>query len=375
MAEADQAGDGDADHVLPDGVVNQFRDRLDPAGLRFLKSGPVTPQERRARDQRVHPDAHLFAAMAPADLQRRFQDTGRFDRVRYFVGPDDTLHVRDASSREMLAQRLRRGLEKAVESKAPPMPPLELNGDSYDIQDWLADQLSGTTVDDYQDYVGSHAAISEMVGSQLPGRERGPADAYRHILFAGELARRFGEQRAHEILNLHEREGQLKAQPKDEEEMDRHNNEVGIAVGGSARNWTDVISAARKIVSGSSPDGRGSWRVEYDPNSTLSPYAAVWLPEDRWANNPSAERTASPHPARVALPEPPELRNDQVNWYDNPMRWSGPDWETGYLSDGYRYLYGEPNNAVGPRDSRVRRAISAYDAYLDWLARLPEQWR
>ncbi|MGH6933792.1 MAG: hypothetical protein ACREEE_15325, partial [Dongiaceae bacterium] len=42
---------------------------------------------------------------------------------RYFVEPDDTLHVRDAGSRVMLAQRLRRGLEKAVERRAPPMPP------------------------------------------------------------------------------------------------------------------------------------------------------------------------------------------------------------------------------------------------------------
>ncbi|MGH6932287.1 MAG: hypothetical protein ACREEE_07615, partial [Dongiaceae bacterium] len=52
LAEADQVGGDDADEVLPDGVVNQFRDRLDPIGLRFLKSGPVTPRERRAWGQR-----------------------------------------------------------------------------------------------------------------------------------------------------------------------------------------------------------------------------------------------------------------------------------------------------------------------------------
>lgn len=121
LAQAEQ--DSDDDNILHDGVVNQFRDRLDPEGLRFLKSGPVTPDEKRADGQRVHPDAHLSAAMAPADLRRRYQDAGHFDRVRYFAGPDNTLYARDASSREMLAQRLRRGMQRAVAGETPPAPP------------------------------------------------------------------------------------------------------------------------------------------------------------------------------------------------------------------------------------------------------------
>ena len=33
-----------------------------------------------------------------------------------------------------------------------------------------------------EDWFGSKAAANEAVGSQLPGRENGPADAYRHLL-------------------------------------------------------------------------------------------------------------------------------------------------------------------------------------------------
>lgn len=133
--------------ALPDPVVNSFRDRLDADGLRFLKEGPVASGQRRAYGQRVHPDAHLSAAMAPADLQRRFQDTGRFDRTRYFAGPDDTLYVRDAGSREMLAQRLRRGMERAVgkRSDAPPVTPRANQSDSMLARDASMTELHRAT--------------------------------------------------------------------------------------------------------------------------------------------------------------------------------------------------------------------------------------
>jgi len=36
-------------------------------------------------------------------------------------------------------------------------------------------------------------AIKESVHSQLPGRNNGPADAYRHLLLSAELTRQFGE--------------------------------------------------------------------------------------------------------------------------------------------------------------------------------------
>lgn len=208
--------------------------------------------------------------------------------------------------------------------------------------------------------MGARAAISEMVGSQLPGRERGPADAYRHILWAAELTRRFGEQRAREILGLHEQAGDLKGnQTQDEGAMDLHNNEIGVSVGRFARNWQDVVSAARKVISGSTPDGSGAWQANYDTTSTLAPHGAVWLPEQNWAKNPRAENF-KPRIGRGPPPRPPELPTDQTNWYSNPGRSTGPDWIAGYVPDGYSYPFGLPANAVGPNDAQVRRAIGAY---------------
>ncbi|MGE0116806.1 MAG: hypothetical protein AB7S71_14800 [Dongiaceae bacterium] len=256
---------------------------------------------------------------------------------------------------------------------APPELPLEPVTD-YGLDEWLGDKLSGVTADDYEDYVGANAAQSEMVGSQLPARERGPADAYRHILWAAELTRRFGEQRARQILDLHELEGQLNDQPHDEEAMDRNNNDIGIAIGRFARNWQDVVSAARKVISGSASDGSGSWKSTYDPNSTLAPHAPVWLPEQRWGNNPKVDNW-NPPARRGVKPPAPELSNAQTNWYTNPSRPGGPDWIAGYLPDGYSYRYGSPAHAVGPNDPLLRRAIGANEAYVDYLPWLPKGLR
>jgi hypothetical protein len=248
-------------------------------------------------------------------------------------------------------------------AQTPAEPALEPVTD-YGVGERIGDLLSGVGRDDYEDYVGANAAQSEMVGSQMPGRERGPADAYRHILWAAELTRRFGAQRARRILELHEREGQQRDQPYDEEAMDRNNNEIGLAIGGFARDWNDVVSAARKVISGSAADGSGGWKDTYDRDSTLAPHAAVWLPQERWANNPKDDNWTAP--VSRPLAEPSELPTEKTNWYTNPSRTAGPDWIAGYLADGYGYPYGSRSHATGSNDPRLRRAIGAYDAYLQW---------
>jgi hypothetical protein len=251
---------------------------------------------------------------------------------------------------------------QAGEGASQPQP-----ASKYGLRDWISDQLSGVGTDDYENYVGSKAAVSEMVGSQLPGRERGPADAHRHLLWSAELTRRFGEQRAREILGLHEQAGDLQNQAQDDEAMDLHNNEIGVSIGRFSRNWHDVVSAARKVMSGSAPEGTGAWQAGYDTTSTLAPYGAAWLPERRWAKNPKVENYKPPI-GRGPPPRTPQMPTDQTNWYTNPHRPSGPDWNAGYIPDGYSYPYGQPANAVGPDDPRVRRAIAAYKAYIDnWL--------
>jgi Domain of unknown function (DUF6973) len=95
--------------------------------------------------------------------------------------------------------------------------------------------------DDWLKTYAVEAASTESMKSNLPGRENGPADAYRHLLWAGELTRRFGERRARQILGAHEIEGKIFGQSADAEQMDRHNNEIGIALGKRARTWNDVV--------------------------------------------------------------------------------------------------------------------------------------
>lgn len=47
--------------------------------------------------------------------------------------------------------------------------------------------------------IARRAAETESLSSQLPGRENGPADAYRHILWVAEMTRHFGESVARNI--------------------------------------------------------------------------------------------------------------------------------------------------------------------------------
>ena len=93
------------------------------------------------------------------------------------------------------------------------------------------------------------AAIKVSQNSNLPGRENGPADAYRHLLWSGELTRRFGERRARLILGGHEIDGKLRGgQSPDAEKMDRHNNN-SVSPSARARGpGGDVIASAQKVM-------------------------------------------------------------------------------------------------------------------------------
>jgi hypothetical protein len=57
--------------------------------------------------------------------------------------------------------------------------------------------------------VGRYLGDQGIRGLQLPGRENGPADAYRHLLWGAELTRRFGPDVARKILETHEIQGDL----------------------------------------------------------------------------------------------------------------------------------------------------------------------
>jgi hypothetical protein len=135
-----------------------------------------------------------------------------------------------------------------------------------------------------------HAATE----SGLPGIEDGPADAFRHMVLAAELTRRYGASIALDILGEHEKSG--RHQPgwtQDAENMDRHNNSVGIRIGETATDYNDVLRQVQVMMESAASDGSGGWR---DPNNHAPIPAPIWFPRDRWKG-----------------PSQPE-----ANWYDNP---------------------------------------------------------
>ncbi len=114
-------------------------------------------------------------------------------------------------------------------------------------------------------------AIGESVASQLPGREMGPADAYRHVLLAAELTRELGPGWATAGLLDHELDPESGA----DNGLDFWNNAIGMAIGMHVKNrggdWTDVVRLTREVVSRSlSGDG---------PNTL----------EQRWISKPAIE--------------------------------------------------------------------------------------
>ncbi|MCK9505527.1 MAG: hypothetical protein M0Q95_15270 [Porticoccaceae bacterium] len=167
----------------------------------------------------------------------------------------------------------------------------------------------------------SSRAINEMILSQLPGRENGPADAYRHILLSAELTRTLGETYARIILEAHEQTGNLQGQTPEAEEMDRYNNELGIEIGNQLRSnpdssWRDVVESARERI---------------DPDFPEAPinYRAQWLPDDQWRTNPIDE-----------------LTGDRMDNNDPRLNWP-PEWPEGPYDD----IHEDDPNECTPEDT------------------------
>ena len=162
----------------------------------------------------------------------------------------------------------------------------------------MASTYDGQPSHDYINDIASRGvatkAINESVYSYLPGREDGPADAYRHLLLSAELTRRFGESYARALLWSHEVTGNIQDQTQEANKMDEHNNELGIKLGLKLRqkpgggSWEDVVKGSRELVSNRS---------------------AKWLSEEHWRKNPKDDRTHR----ELKLGDP------NINW---PVDWN-----------------------------------------------------
>jgi hypothetical protein len=110
------------------------------------------------------------------------------------------------------------------------------------------------------------AAEAEAENSPLPVQYNGPADAYRHIVAAAELRRRFGFAVAYaivtgnEIIGTHGKGYRLELR-----QMDDHNNAIGLAIGATAKTYAEVVRLARAAIDdgaergGTGAEGTPSW--------------------------------------------------------------------------------------------------------------------
>lgn len=87
---------------------------------------------------------------------------------------------------------------------------------------------------------------NEAGSANLPGKENGPQDAYRHILLSAEYTRRFGKEGAEILLNSHELENLfIDGQPLANSLMDLKNNELGESIGSNAQSWDEKNNGVR----------------------------------------------------------------------------------------------------------------------------------
>jgi Ca2+-binding RTX toxin-like protein len=167
---------------------------------------------------------------------------------------------------------------------------------------------------------------NEAGSANLPGKENGPQDAYRHLLLSAEFTRVFGEFGAKFLLNLHEVENLiLDGQPFDNSSMDWNNNTQGSEIGENAQSWDDIVTGARskmdQSVNGagaSDPNGPVTWMNPQewsDANSTnTTPYS-----ERNWPTNPSLPAgpvwPSTPYTLPPNLVSPPTIGNyQQQQW-------------------------------------------------------------
>ncbi len=151
-------------------------------------------------------------------------------------------------------------------------------------------------------------AVSLATASQLPGRVDGPADAFRHLLIAGELHRVYGDHHAKALLRGHEEDWNYFS----DKSMDDYNNSIGREIGQYVRanegSTADVIKFAKQVMMNSFPGGSddvswepgpdAGWRVNGArttqlPNGVvLQPVVVAETSPDKWlSSNPRHNRT------------------------------------------------------------------------------------
>lgn len=153
--------------------------------------------------------------------------------------------------------------------------------------------------------------IGESTASQLPGRDFGPADAYRHMLLAAELTRVFGWDQAALSLRVHE----MQEDDAADNGMDFWNNDIGMKIG--------MYVAANGGGARSAPRGRWMSAGRLSPAMTtmrwrcrLWDLSVNWSARSRWRRDQAVLRLG-----RASADRP--VNADIGNWSNRD--WAGPN--------------------------------------------------
>ena len=153
------------------------------------------------------------------------------------------------------------------------------------------------------------------------------------MAWAAELTRLHGASIASDILDEHEKSGRHQAGwAQDAENMDRHNNTVGMRIGKTAKDYSDVLRQAWGMIKSAAPDGNGGWR---DPYNHAPIPAPIWLPRDRWKWQTGPEANwydNSAHPGMFVFPEAwPDLKTYPYGGAEQTYNGSVPTAIEGWL--------------------------------------------
>lgn len=184
----------------------------------------------------------------------------------------------------------------------------------------------------YDAFEAKRLVINEAGSSNMPGQENGPYDAYRHLLIAAELTRRYGEETARFLLGEHEFEGITDGQESAARKMDEKNNEEGIRIGKNARDWDDVVRESRNRINDAT---EGSGSPASNPESPIE-----WRPPSEWSGKLGSPAPRDPD---TDQPKPPE----EWNWPSNPEL-SEPAWPEGPFPPPKGLPFPWPGNHLDP---------------------------
>ena len=112
---------------------------------------------------------------------------------------------------------------------------------------------------DYAQTIHGNQYINEAVdtyGSQTGVNVNNEADAYRHLLWTAEMARKTNPTIAKGVSDYHEKISlpfgmfgtAHPLQTKEEKEMDLHNNALGIEIGQQSQSYEDTIRLAKELM-------------------------------------------------------------------------------------------------------------------------------